>query len=71
MVGLGVVLDACIMLHIRDPQEFYAMPAALQNLWTEHAENKLVGAYFQTKKRGRQSPTEAKRIEAAALGGES
>lgn len=63
---LAIILDACVLLHMRDPAEFYAMPSDLQTLWYEHALNAWTGAYM-TRKDGPQSSKDAMAIQAEAI----
>jgi hypothetical protein len=61
------VLDACALLHIRDPQEFQDMPRHLQELWLEHVENLWTGAYASKDGGGKQTHAEAMALQAAAI----
>lgn len=40
------VLDTCAALGIRDPAEFFALPADVQELWIAHTGNVFSGAYL-------------------------
>lgn len=62
------MLDACALLHIADPEEFYRLAPHIQELWVEHVTNEWTGAYLtQPGKGGGQSSADAMRIQCEAI----
>lgn len=71
---MGLVMFACEGLGIREPMEFYAtVSPASQELWLEHARNKVTGQYTRTPKgaAGNTPAHVAAEIERAAIEGAS
>jgi len=47
MSHLAIMLEACRMVGIREPSEFYALSETTRGLWTAHAYNTIRGVYYR------------------------
>lgn len=52
MSGIGLVLETCQRLGLRDPAELAALPGDLPDLWVEHTRHHIEGTYTATAKKG-------------------
>lgn len=67
MTLLALVLRACVLLHIREPMEFYALSEQAQRLWLEYARDDFTGAWLKVPAKTRAATIGAAEREREAI----